>query len=251
VNPVLQIGQPIFQSFLVLPPRYAVHSGRRILFQCVKTRPQPFDRHVMQQCGEPFPLPFPRHFAHTRQSLGNASARPVPGACGSDWCSPWLASFPAPSPPLRPVAPWPCSRGSLVLRRHPTPHRRSCRSYGFRLLRPDCALLAQPTMRSPGSRAYSFSACAGSTTTRDHPPTRVCAGVCAAFPICPQGRRPELDFRSSIPCPLIPLSTLRRAPRGAPRKTGGQVVRYSFPVGLFHSLLHAGLTRRTDSTLNS
>ena len=162
-----------------------------------------------------------------------------------------MASFPPPSPPLGPVAPWLCSRGSSALPRHPTPHRRSCRSCGFRLLRPDCPCCWQPTRRSPGSRACSFSACLGSTTTRDHPPTRVCAGVCAAFPICPQGRRPGLDFRSSIPCPLIPLSTLRVAPHDAPRKTGGQVVRYSLPVGLFHSLLHAGLSRRTDSTLNS
>ena len=27
----------------------------------------------------------------------------------------------------------------------------------------------------------------------------------------------------------------------------GQVVRYSFPAGLFHSLLHAGLSRRSDA----
>jgi len=125
-------------------------------------------------------------------------------------------------------------------------NRKTSRTCGFRLLRPDCPCCWQPTMRSPGSRACSFSACLGSATTRNHPPTRVYAGVCAAFPICPEGRRPGLGFRSSIPCPLIPLSTLRHAPRGAPRKTRGQVVRYSFPVGLFHSLLHAGLSRRTD-----
>ena len=57
---------------------------------------------------------------------------------------------------------------------------------------------------------------------------------------------PDVVFRSSIPCPLMPLSTLRRRPRGRLRKTQGQVVRYSFPVGLFHSLLHAGLSRRSD-----
>ncbi|HTF68996.1 MAG TPA: hypothetical protein VK638_40585, partial [Edaphobacter sp.] len=42
-----------------------------------------------------------------------------------------------------------------------------------------------------------------------------------------------------------PLFTLRTAPHGALRKTRGRVVRYSFLVGLFHSLLHAGLSRRT------
>ena len=54
------------------------------------------------------------------------------------------------------------------------------------------------------------------------------------------------SFRSSIPSPPVPLFTLRRAPRSAQRKTRGRVVRYSFLVGLFHSLLHAGLSRRTD-----
>jgi hypothetical protein len=53
------------------------------------------------------------------------------------------------------------------------------------------------------------------------------------------------SFRSSIPSPPVPLFTLRRTPRGAQRKTRGRAVRYSFLVGLFHSLLHAGLSRRT------
>ena len=33
----------------------------------------------------------------------------------------------------------------------------------------------------------------------------------------------------------------------APAKLEVRSVRYSFPVGLFHSRLHAGLSRRTDS----
>src|SRR5215467_5316881 len=53
------------------------------------------------------------------------------------------------------------------------------------------------------------------------------------------------SFRSSIPTPPIPLFTLRRAPRDAQRKTRGRVDRYSFLVRNFHSLLHAGLARRT------
>ena len=54
------------------------------------------------------------------------------------------------------------------------------------------------------------------------------------------------SFRSSIPSPPVPLFTLRRTPRGVQRKTRGRAVRYSFLVGLFHSLLHAGLSRRTE-----
>src|SRR5215469_3091275 len=53
------------------------------------------------------------------------------------------------------------------------------------------------------------------------------------------------SFRSSIPTPPIPLFTLRRAPRDAQRKTRGRVDRYSFLVRNFHSLLRAGLARRT------
>jgi hypothetical protein len=44
----------------------------------------------------------------------------------------------------------------------------------------------------------------------------------------------------------MPLSTLRLRPRGSSRKTQGQDgVAVSFPVGLFHPLQHAGLSRRT------
>ena len=57
------------------------------------------------------------------------------------------------------------------------------------------------------------------------------------------------SFRSSIPSPPIPLFTLRTALRDALRKTRGRVVRYSFLVGLLHSLLHAGLSRRTVLTI--
>jgi hypothetical protein len=60
---------------------------------------------------------------------------------------------------------------------------------------------------------------------------------------------PIASFRSSIPSPPVPLFTLRRTPHDAQRKTRGRVVRYSFLVGLFHSLLHAGLSRRTDSAM--
>jgi hypothetical protein len=49
-------------------------------------------------------------------------------------------------------------------------------------------------MRSPGSRACSFSACLGPTTTRDQTSARAIAGVCVAFPFCPQGRHPGLFF---------------------------------------------------------
>src|ERR1035437_10631891 len=52
-------------------------------------------------------------------------------------------------------------------------------------------------------------------------------------------------FGAQSPTPPIPLFTLRCAPRGTQRKTRCRVDRYSFLVRIFHSLLHAGLSRRT------
>src|ERR1017187_8527207 len=53
------------------------------------------------------------------------------------------------------------------------------------------------------------------------------------------------SFRSSIAHPTYSLFTLRRVPRGTQRKTRGRADRYSLLVRIFHSLLHAGLARRT------
>ena len=60
-------------------------------------------------------------------------------------------------------------------------------------------------------------------------------------------RRPVFPFfEAQSPSPLIPLSTLRATPRDVSRKTRGQDgAAFSFLVGLFHSLQHAGLSRRT------
>src|ERR1035437_9508350 len=52
-------------------------------------------------------------------------------------------------------------------------------------------------------------------------------------------------FGALLPTPPIPLFTLRRVPRGTQRKTRGRADRYSLLVRIFHSLLHAGLARRT------
>src|ERR1700689_4619193 len=53
-------------------------------------------------------------------------------------------------------------------------------------------------------------------------------------------------FRSSIPGPPMPLFTLRVPPHDDPCKPRGQDgFAFSFPVGLFHPLQHAGLSRRT------
>ena len=73
VNPVLQIDQPILQTFLVLLPPDAIHSRRRVPLQRVVALPQQIGGQMVQQGGEPFLLPFPRRLAHTRQTLGHAA----------------------------------------------------------------------------------------------------------------------------------------------------------------------------------
>src|SRR5713101_7864407 len=53
-------------------------------------------------------------------------------------------------------------------------------------------------------------------------------------------------FEAQSPGPPMPLSTLQTTPRGVARKTRGQDgFTTSFPVGLFHPLQHAGLSRRS------
>src|ERR1017187_4725446 len=56
-------------------------------------------------------------------------------------------------------------------------------------------------------------------------------------------------FGALLPTPPIPLFTLRRVPRGTQRKTRGRADRYSLLVRIFHSLLHAGLARRTVNAI--
>jgi hypothetical protein len=88
-------------------------------------------------------------------------------------------------------------------------------------------------------------ACLGSTTTQGSRHPRACACLDVAFPFTQQGQHPGLCFRSSIPCPPVPLFTLRSCLTTGNAKLEVRMVRYSFPVRLFHSLLHAGLSRRS------
>src|SRR5215469_12936351 len=91
----------------------------------------------------------------------------------------------------------------------------------------------------------------GSTTTQGRPGARVTAPGRIAFHFDDSVGAPITGFRSSIPSPLMPLFTLRRAPQGALRKTRGRVDRYSLLVRLLHPLLHAGLSRRTTNCSSS
>ena len=73
-----------------------------------------------------------------------------------------------------------------------------------------------------------------------------------AFPRRSQGRHSDRCFRSSIPCPPVPLSTLRSVISRFPRQDSrSRWSRYSFLVGLFHPLPWAGLSRRSTVPLSS
>jgi len=110
---------------------------------------------------------------------GTRVSRSVSDACEMGQSSPWFAPFPPPPPPRLAAL---CSAASSVLRRYATPPRRACPACGYRLPGPVPIDSGSPR-RSPGSRACSFSACLGSTTTRDHPPARDIVGACVAFPL--------------------------------------------------------------------
>ena len=72
VDPAVQIGEPIFQSGLVLVPCDAVHSRRSLTLQSVKAIPEQRDRQMVKLGGELHLLPFPCCLTHTRQPLGHA-----------------------------------------------------------------------------------------------------------------------------------------------------------------------------------
>ena len=142
--------------------------------------------------------------------------RPVPEPRVPSGRSPWFAPFPPRyplGPPLpRVIGPLLGSTASSVLRHHPAPHCRACRTCGFRLLRPDCRWRVQPAMRSPGSRVprgrpISRRARGSQTTWVRRPARDVAPRQRVAFPFRRQGRRPQfVVFEAPYParrCPCL------------------------------------------------
>ena len=105
-----------------------------------------------------------------------------------------------------------------------TPHRRACPDYAFGFPDRSLSRLAPGWRRglSVLVRAVSRRAHGSRTTPGTRPARDVFALRVVAFPIGAHGRHPKYAFRSSIPGPSMPLSTLHPAPRGAWRKTRGQ-----------------------------
>ena len=150
--------------------------------------------------------------------------------------SPRLAPFPPPPPHQLP-----CSAASSVLRGDPTSHARtSTRAAAAFPGRPD------PNRQDGQARDLPVLAHEDSlhaTVLWPRGVRRRCRAYNAAgdvaFRSFGQRRHPEtLISRLHSPACRFPYPTLRRRPRGRRRMVGATVVRYSFGVGLFHSLLH-------------
>ena len=107
-------------------------------------------------------------------------------------------------------------------------------------------------MRSPGSRACCFPACLGSLTTEDSAEAR---GV-SLQPIWPSpslNKVGALDWFFEARCPACQCLCLRFGFDLTINSARLEVRmdRVSFPVRLFHSRQHAGLSRRSQRHLNS
>src|ERR1700682_4681051 len=176
---------------------------------------------MMEQSGEPLLLVFPCSLPHTTQSLGH----PFPALCQA--CvgfhdvllgqGPFLhhlrrQDFPGLVrrlrryyAPVRLLAGVPARTALLASRADPAASQA-----------PGCRRGLSVLARAVSRRAY------GSWTTPGLAETRDVVPVSVAFPLHALGRRPVFVFRSSIPRPSMPLSTLHPAPHCSQRKTRGQ-----------------------------
>jgi len=68
MDSAMQVRQLLIQARLVLFPRRAIYSGRRVPLQSVEAVPQQVDGDVVEQRGEPRPLIFACCLTHTEQA---------------------------------------------------------------------------------------------------------------------------------------------------------------------------------------
>jgi hypothetical protein len=167
-------------------------------------------------------------------------------------CSPQSVPFP-PQPPPKAAA-LRCSAGSLVLRHSPTSPVRSCPQCGLWPSRTGLDLSIKTCRRSPGSRACCFSACAGSETTQDRTiHSRLAWLSCCLPPLGMESASCSIGF-SKLNSPAhryLCLRFKRHLAISPARLEARMDSLFSFPVGLFHPLQHAGLSRRSPSSRRS
>jgi len=141
--------------------------------------------------------------------------------CWVPCCSPQSETFPPqPPPPASPRVLFGCFAGSTSLFDSSPAFMHGLRFWLpvpiRRLIGPGCRRGLPVLARAVSRRAHGSGTMPDLTVTRDGAPVSV------AFPLGAHGRHPDCVFRSSIPGPSMPLSTLHPAPRGAQRKTRGQ-----------------------------
>ena len=225
-------------------PRHAIHSGRCLSFQAVVALPQQFDRHMVQQGGE-LQLPvLPCGFAHTLQPAWPAFPARCPARVRL-----WRVLL-GPRPSLR------------NLRRRLPAFVRLLRRY-YAVVRLPLAVhegLAAHRVLPPARRVFStgshgvsrfsrmeflrmpgvFDSAGPSAVSRWRPPS-------CCLPTALTASAPGISWISELnTLPTdAPLQRFKCGLTTALAWLGARVARYAFPVRLFHSLLHAGLSRRS------
>ena len=137
-----------------------------------------------------------------------------------------------------------------TLRHSPTSPARSCPQFGLGPSRTGLAHLAKTCWRSPGSRACCFSACAGSQTTQDRTiHSRLAWLSCCLPPFGTESASFSIGFsKPNSPAHRYLCLRFKRHLATSPARLEARMDSLlSFPVGLFHPLQHAGLSRRSPS----
>jgi hypothetical protein len=177
---------------------------------------------------------------HTVQSLGHA----LPALCRTHvgWNDVLLSLCPSLPGLRRRHAALRCSAGSRVLRHSPTSPERSRPPLGLWPSRTGLDLATEACRRSPGSRACCFSACADRAIH-----SRLAWLLCCLPPLGTESASCSIGF-SKLNSPAHRYLCLRfeRYLAISPARLEARMDSLlSFPVGLFHPLQHAGLSRRS------
>src|ERR1019366_1399251 len=186
--------------------------------------PKPFRLHVL-----------PRHFSapvfsgtvsSIGRCLGVSLADRLPSTGSADSPLPLFADLVGTMRPLD--SPLPYMRDSWLIAFSPRP-----------------ANCPRAATGSPGSRAWSFSACLGSSTPQGRAALALsCDALLPSLQPDAVGSLKRLISELNTQPTDTPVQRFGRSLAAALAWLGARAVRYAFPVRLFHSLLHAGLSRR-------
>ena len=221
INPLVAVGTAVTRC----PPHRPVLA---LLTHTVPTSetdtPKPFRLHVL-----------PRHFSAPVFSgtvssigpcLGVSLADRLPSTGSADSPLPLFADLVGTMRPLD--SPLPYMRDSWLIAFSPRP-----------------ANCPRAATGSPGSRAWSFSACLGSSTPQGRAALALsCDALLPSLQPDAVGSLKRLISELNTQPTDTPVQRFGRSLAAALAWLGARAVRYAFPVRLFHSLLHAGLSRR-------